>query len=110
VWQPLLLGLYQAVFAHRSVVNRIGQLETDVLKTGFQGTLGNKGALLVKLSIDDTDVRSIPIISLYFAIAIFQQAKPRSNNVSRSSNSSMRRPSLAVLAHPNRPTKNLKEK
>lgn len=34
--------------------NRITDIETDVVKTGFSGRLGNKGAVIVRFKFDDS--------------------------------------------------------
>lgn len=97
-----LVGLYLAVFANKTIVRRIGSLETDILKTGFQGTLGNKGALLVRFKIDDTDVIVVSSIwSLCSATVTCQQAKPKWSSVFRSSSSSMNGHSLMPGQLPN---------
>jgi phosphatidylinositol-bisphosphatase len=49
-----MVGIYLCLYAKRSLIKRISQIETDTVKTGLGGTLGNKGAALLKMQIDDT--------------------------------------------------------
>lgn len=36
--------------------DRISDIESDTIKCGFAGQLGNKGAVVVRLSVDDTSI------------------------------------------------------
>ena len=50
-----LVGIFMAVFVKRNLKDRITKVDTDEVKTGLiGGKLGNKGAVLVRLCIDDT--------------------------------------------------------
>ena len=50
-----LVGVNIIVLAKKSIKNRIWKIESDVVKTGLMaGTFGNKGAVLVKMSVDDS--------------------------------------------------------
>ena len=51
-----LVGLLILVFAKKEISKRIVQVETDKVKTGMGGKLGNKGSVIVKLNIDDTSL------------------------------------------------------
>ena len=53
-WKLFFVGIFILILAHPSVVHRISNVETDVVKTGFSGTLGNKGAALVRFKVDDS--------------------------------------------------------
>lgn len=54
------LGLYLSIYVKKTIAHRINSLETDIVKTGFKGTVGNKGAVLIKFKVDDTEVKYIP--------------------------------------------------
>lgn len=49
-----LVGLLSIVIAKEDIANRISKVNTDYVKTGLGGQLGNKGATLIKLNIDDS--------------------------------------------------------
>lgn len=49
-----LVGLLLLVFAKEDCSKRIVKVQADKVKTGLKGTLGNKGGVVVKLSVDDT--------------------------------------------------------
>lgn len=49
-----LFGLGQLVFAKQTFSKRIFKVETDKVKTGMGGTIGNKGGVVVKFNVDDT--------------------------------------------------------
>jgi synaptojanin len=49
-----LVGLLLIIFAKDSLWNRISKIEADTVKTGLAGTVGNKGAVVIKFNIDDT--------------------------------------------------------
>lgn len=49
-----LVGILIIVFAKDSICPRISKLDTDVVKTGLAGTVGNKGGCIVKFNIDDS--------------------------------------------------------
>lgn len=51
-----LVGLYLSVYVKRKIIKRISQLESDVVKTGLHGTLGNKGSVLIRFEIDDSQI------------------------------------------------------
>lgn len=36
--------------------DRISNIESDTVKCGFAGQLGNKGAAVLRLSVDDTSI------------------------------------------------------
>jgi hypothetical protein len=39
---------------HPSIVHRIAAVETEAIKTGFSGVLGNKGAAIIRFKVDDS--------------------------------------------------------
>jgi hypothetical protein len=49
-----LVGIVLFVFAKDSIKDRISRIEYDTVKTGLAGTLGNKGAVVIKLCVDDS--------------------------------------------------------
>ncbi|GAA5996278.1 uncharacterized protein JCM10292_007506 [Rhodotorula paludigena] len=49
-----LVGLYTAIFARRSVASRIRDLAAHTVKNGFDELYGNKGAVLMRLVMDDS--------------------------------------------------------
>ncbi len=50
-----LVGIFIAVFVKRQLQEHITKVDTDEVKTGLiGGKLGNKGAVLVRLCIDDS--------------------------------------------------------
>jgi synaptojanin len=54
VKEQSLVGLLIIIIAREDIANRISKVNTDYVKTGFVGQMGNKGAVLVKLNIDDS--------------------------------------------------------
>lgn len=46
-----LVGLYLSVIVRRSFINDVSNLTCDELKLGFKGQMGNKGAVLVRVTI-----------------------------------------------------------
>ncbi|CAD8174998.1 unnamed protein product [Paramecium octaurelia] len=51
-----LVGLYMAIYVKTSQISRVTQIDTDVVKTGLGGTLGNKGGVSVKFKFDDSQL------------------------------------------------------
>jgi phosphatidylinositol-bisphosphatase len=49
-----LVGIYMVIFAKKGMLKRISQLSVDVVKTGLGGKLGNKGAVVIKMFVDDS--------------------------------------------------------
>jgi hypothetical protein len=49
-----LVGLLLIIFAKDTLWHRISKIEADTVKTGLAGTVGNKGACVIKFNIDDT--------------------------------------------------------
>jgi len=54
VKEKALQGTLLMIFAKEKFRDRIGKIETDTVKTGLGGNLGNKGATLIKLFVDDS--------------------------------------------------------
>lgn len=50
------MGIYLSVYIKSSQAYRISSIETDAVKTGMGGTLGNKGGTIVTFNLDDTNV------------------------------------------------------
>lgn len=46
-----MVGLYLAVYAKPAWIQAISKVQCEQIKTGFSGTLGNKGAILFSLSV-----------------------------------------------------------
>ena len=51
-----LVGIIIVMFVREPFVKRIKHLECDEIKTGLGGKLGNKGAVFIKLSVDDSNI------------------------------------------------------
>jgi hypothetical protein len=45
-----------AIFVKQEFKERISRIIFDFVKTGFQGTLGNKGAVMARIFVDDSEV------------------------------------------------------
>lgn len=54
--QANLVGIFLVVYVKLALVPRIGSIDSDTVKTGLGGTLGNKGGALIRFKIDDTTV------------------------------------------------------
>lgn len=54
VKEQSLVGLLTIVIAKEDIANRISKVNTDYVKTGFVGQMGNKGATLIKFNVDDS--------------------------------------------------------
>lgn len=54
VKEKSLQGILIMIFAKEKMRDRINKVETDSIKTGLGGNLGNKGATLIKLFVDDS--------------------------------------------------------
>ena len=54
VKEQILQGILLLVFAKEKMRGRISKIEADSVKTGLGGNLGNKGAVLIKLFVDDS--------------------------------------------------------
>ena len=51
-----LVGIQMYVFLLEKFIKRATNMETDIVKCGFGNKLGNKGAVIFKLNIDDTSI------------------------------------------------------
>ncbi|CCG84880.1 protein of unknown function [Taphrina deformans PYCC 5710] len=51
-----LVGLFTCLFVKRKFQNRIGNVEASSVKTGLKGRYGNKGAIVIRLVLDDTSM------------------------------------------------------
>lgn len=49
-----LVGLFLGVYCRSEMVSRVSQMECDTVKTGFSGTLGNKGGVAIRFLMDDS--------------------------------------------------------
>eukprot|EP01016_Furgasonia_blochmanni_P042778 TRINITY_DN5705_c0_g1_i13.p1 TRINITY_DN5705_c0_g1~~TRINITY_DN5705_c0_g1_i13.p1 ORF type:complete len:510 (-),score=81.94 TRINITY_DN5705_c0_g1_i13:289-1818(-) len=54
-----LVGLMMVVFVRGDLHDRISHVETDIVKMGVGGNLGNKGALILRFNVDNTSVAFI---------------------------------------------------
>lgn len=54
-----LVGIATFVFADEKLVDRISDLQWNEIKTGFKGSLGNKGATMLFLKIDSSPITII---------------------------------------------------
>lgn len=44
------------IFVREPFVKRIKKLETDEVKTGLGGKLGNKGGVVIRFTVDDSNI------------------------------------------------------
>jgi hypothetical protein len=51
-----LVGIAMFVFANSDIAHRISNIEWFEIKTGFKGSLGNKGMIMLFMEIDSTHV------------------------------------------------------
>jgi hypothetical protein len=51
-----MVGLFIGVFVKAKMLSRIRDLKTTKIKTGAGGSAGNKGAVIVRFKLDDTNV------------------------------------------------------
>lgn len=49
-----LVGVELFIFAKDTIRDRVKNLDTDIVKTGMAGALGNKGGVIIKFYIDDS--------------------------------------------------------
>ena len=49
-----LVGIQLFLFVKESIRDRVQKLDTDLVKTGMAGALGNKGGVVIKFFIDDS--------------------------------------------------------
>lgn len=56
-----MVGLLILVFVKDNLKGRLNKVETDVVKTGLAGSLGNKGAVIVRFWIDDSSFAFINV-------------------------------------------------
>ncbi len=54
--QVSLMGCFLIVYASEKIKERIARVSTDTVKCGLMGKVGNKGATILKLDIDDTSI------------------------------------------------------
>lgn len=51
-----MFGCLICIFAKKSIASSITRIESDKIKTGFKGKLGNKGSVMIRFNIYDTSV------------------------------------------------------
>ena len=56
VQKETLVGILLIIFIKIDIKDRISNLEIDTVKTGLAGTLGNKGAVVIKFNVDDSSL------------------------------------------------------
>lgn len=56
VHKEILVGILLIIFIKEHLRDRLNNLDVDVVKTGLAGTLGNKGAVVMKFNIDDSSL------------------------------------------------------
>lgn len=54
-WRDLV-GIFMVIFVREPFVKRIKRLETDEVKTGLGGKLGNKGGVIIRFTVDDSNI------------------------------------------------------
>lgn len=50
------MGILLLVYIKKGLINTISKIQTDHIKTGYEGAAGNKGACLIRFNIFDTDI------------------------------------------------------
>ena len=51
-----LVGLYILIFVRSSCIKYIKNFDYQIIKTGLKGALGNKGSLLLRFNLNDTNI------------------------------------------------------
>jgi len=51
-----MVGCFIALFVKAKLLGRIRDLKTTKIKTGLGGSAGNKGAVVVRFKLDDTNI------------------------------------------------------
>ena len=51
-----LIGIYLIIFAKKKIIKYIKNFDYQTIKTGFMGSLGNKGSCLVRFDINDSKI------------------------------------------------------
>ena len=51
-----LIGLYILIFVKSSCIQYIKNFDYQIIKTGLKGTLGNKGSILLRFNINDSNI------------------------------------------------------
>jgi len=51
-----LIGIYLIIFAKTSIIKYIKNVDSQIIKTGFMGSIGNKGACLLRFNINDSKI------------------------------------------------------
>ncbi|EAS01600.2 endonuclease/exonuclease/phosphatase family protein (macronuclear) [Tetrahymena thermophila SB210] len=54
-WKDLV-GIFMVLFVKEPLVKRIKRLESEEVKTGLGGKLGNKGCVIIKFTVDDSNI------------------------------------------------------
>ena len=50
------MGLFLAVYASKDIINLITKVSKDIVKTGFQGHIGNKGGCTIRFRMLDSEL------------------------------------------------------
>lgn len=58
VWvvAKVMVGCFIGLFVKHKLLQRITELKTTKIKTGLGGSAGNKGAVIVRFKLDDTNI------------------------------------------------------
>jgi hypothetical protein len=51
-----MMGLFTVIFVKDRIKSRITSLKSDNVKCGLNGTLGNKGATMIRMDIDNSSL------------------------------------------------------
>ena len=51
-----MVGCFIGLFVKAKLLSRIRELKTTKIKTGLGGSAGNKGAVVVRFKLDDTNI------------------------------------------------------
>lgn len=54
-WRDLV-GIFMVLFVRDPFVKRIKRLESEEVKTGLGGKLGNKGGVVIRFCVDDSNI------------------------------------------------------
>lgn len=54
-WKDLV-GIFMVMFVREPFVKRIKKLDSEGVKTGLGGKLGNKGGVVIRFTVDDSNI------------------------------------------------------
>lgn len=51
-----MVGILLLIYVKKQLISTITNIDSEVIKTGFEGHVGNKGACLIRFQIYDTEI------------------------------------------------------